>query len=180
MSDCISVAVRERLPEYLHGRLGAVDRTMVEVHLAACAECAAELALIRAVREAWMGVPAVDTARIVRALPQVRPRAVRVRRPTAWLQVAAVVSFVSLGGISLAVSRTLFNGNGGAAADSASSLTGEAAGTSIVPTISFGGSLTDLGDEDLESLLRAVESLEGAPPAEPDNLSLADLQRSGA
>src|SRR5687768_18590158 len=69
MTDCTNVLVRERLPELLHERLDAVARAEVQAHLGACAECAAELTLLREARRSMQRVPVVDVARIVAALP---------------------------------------------------------------------------------------------------------------
>ena len=43
MSDCANVEIRELLPEYLHDRLGAPQRALVEAHLSDCEDCSAEL-----------------------------------------------------------------------------------------------------------------------------------------
>ncbi|MBC7897580.1 MAG: zf-HC2 domain-containing protein, partial [Cytophagaceae bacterium] len=47
MSDCMNIEVRERLPEWLHDALPAGERAVVDAHLATCAECAAELEVLR-------------------------------------------------------------------------------------------------------------------------------------
>jgi hypothetical protein len=50
MAECSAELVRDRLPDLLHGRLSAAERLVVEGHLAACEECAAELALLAELR----------------------------------------------------------------------------------------------------------------------------------
>ena len=69
MMDCSSAGIRDLLPEYAHGRLAAAERVAVEAHVAGCADCAAELSLVRAVASALSAAPATDVARIVAALP---------------------------------------------------------------------------------------------------------------
>lgn len=69
MMDCSSARIRDLLPEYAHGRLSAADRVAVEAHVAGCADCAAELSLVRAAASALSAAPATDVARIVAALP---------------------------------------------------------------------------------------------------------------
>lgn len=117
MMDCTNVEVRDLLPEYAAGRLGAVERERVERHLAGCAECTDELSLIRAAARAFGEAPAVDVARIVAALParargtpqgvvpiESRRRAPAARRP-AWSasrRVAAIAA-VAVGAIGLAI-----------------------------------------------------------------------------
>ena len=92
MTDCTNVLMRERLPDLLHERLDAVARAEVQAHLAACAECAAELTLLREVQWSMRQVPQVDVARIVAALPG----------PTA----AAPPLRVARGGLSREVGRS--------------------------------------------------------------------------
>ena len=69
MMDCTNADVRDMLPDFAGGRLGATDRERVERHLEGCAECAAELSLLRSVARAIGRAPAVNVARIVAALP---------------------------------------------------------------------------------------------------------------
>ncbi|MDP1891139.1 MAG: zf-HC2 domain-containing protein, partial [Gemmatimonadaceae bacterium] len=71
MTDCPNGVMRDLLPEYAHGVLGADDAARVAEHLAACAMCRAELALFGRVQGALaMGVPRMDVAAIVAALPK--------------------------------------------------------------------------------------------------------------
>jgi anti-sigma factor RsiW len=185
MSDCANIEIRELLPEYLHDRLDAAARARVAAHLSGCEECAAELATLQAVQRAYSRVPAIDTAAIVRALP--RPKApVRVtRRPIAW-QIAAAVSFISLGGISLAVARSFFERGGSVTAppvvasgsDSQRSSVPDSNRSATRPTISFGGGVDDLASEDVEKLLGVIESLEAAPPVEPEVVPQSDPGRA--
>ena len=116
MTDCPNAEVRDLLPEYAHARLGAVDRARVEAHLAGCAECAAELSLIRAASRALGAAPRVDVARIVAALPAapapetagvtpLAPRRVRRAAPARWgsWRQAAAIAAVAVGAVGLAV-----------------------------------------------------------------------------
>lgn len=188
MSDCTNLEVRELLPEYVHGRLGALEIKWVETHVASCAECANELSLLRSVREAYARVPAVNVARIAGALP--RPRAARRRWSStpAMLRIAAVVSFISLGGISLATLRGLGDGAGNGRIDSValyglddtSRGAGGIDGTNGTPAISFGGGVSDLEAEDLVALLSAVDALEAAPLADPEEYLLSGAGRGGS
>jgi len=192
MSDCTNVEMRELLPEFLHDRLTASDRERLDAHLARCEECAAELATLRAVQRAFTHAPAVDTAAIVRALPapprQVAPRATTDRiapRFYAW-RIAAAISFISLGGISLAVARTFFSNESPmrpvdstttVSVDSPRTAATVPPGTPGRPAITFGGGVSDLATEDLEELLGTIESLEAAPPVEPDVVPQSEAGR---
>lgn len=176
MSECLSIEIREQLPEFLHGRLDAIARAAVESHLISCDDCRSELATLRAVREAFTRVaPMIDTATIVRALPKARPR----RSSRHWMmRVAAVISFISVGGLSIGVAHSfLSNINSGLAVDttpgvpSADSVMDTDSGrapTTSPATLTVGGEFSDLGTDQLEALIGALETVEAAPSATPD------------
>ena len=171
MPDCLNVEIRELLPEFLHGRLDARDRPRVEEHLASCEECTEELATLQAVRAAFRQAPPVDTAAIVRALPRAHRHLSR-RRHVA-LRIAAAVSFISLGGISLAVARSFFGPKptimqvDTAALPDDSGAPSTLVNASSTPVISFAGGVSDLGEADIETLITEIESIEPAPLPEP-------------
>lgn len=177
MSDCANVEIREQLPEYLNGTLSVTRRAEVEAHLAGCAECADELTVLRLVREAYAEAPAVNVNAIVAALPRKAPRpAIRSWRRSHAFQIAAAVSFIALGGISLAVARSFFNGNTTAGqVDTVIASSG-----TETPAISFAGGVSDLGDEDLEALLTALETIEALPVTETSDPPLTGSGRQGS
>lgn len=72
MSECTNTEMRDLLPLMASGGSAALPAGL-EAHLSGCAECRAELALIEAARSALSRTPAVDVARIARALPAYRP-----------------------------------------------------------------------------------------------------------
>lgn len=72
MIDCANVRIREALPEYIHGQLDIRQRLLVQAHLAGCDACSAELAVLERCRAVMAATPAVDTARILAALPAPR------------------------------------------------------------------------------------------------------------
>jgi anti-sigma factor RsiW len=176
MSDCLNVEIRELLPEYLGGTLSASRRAEVDAHVASCAECGDELAVLRLVREAYAEAPAINVMAIVAALPRKSARtAVRSWRRSQAFQIAAAVSFIALGGISLAVARSFFNGNPSAVTpDTLVAMNAE------TPAISFAGGVSDLGDEDLEALLSALEEIEALPVTETADPPLAGTGRQGS
>ena len=181
MTDCPNVEIRELLPEYLSGTLSARRRSEVDAHLAGCEDCAEELALLRLIREAYTeAAPTVNVDAIVSALP--RPASRPVMRPAmrSWrrshaFQIAAAVSFITLGGISLAVARSFFTVNPEVALVD----TGTVSSIGETP-ISFAGGLSDLGDEDVEALISALESIEALPVVEPSELPLSGTGRQGS
>jgi len=110
MFDCANVEMRELLPELAAGTLDAATRARVEKHVASCAECASELETLRLVRAAYASAPAVDVRRIVAALPKaapaprIAPSAQPIKRWMDW-RVAAALTMITVGGLSLAVTR---------------------------------------------------------------------------
>jgi anti-sigma factor RsiW len=118
MFDCANVEMRELLPELAAGTLDASARLRVEAHVRTCAECASELETLRAVRGAFAAIPTIDTRRIIAALPKppasVEPRpsvGAPVKRWVDW-RVAAALTMITVGGLSLAVTQR--RGNEGA------------------------------------------------------------------
>lgn len=64
MVDCTRLDIRDTLPDLVHGQLEPFARASVEQHIAECAECAAELKLLRELRSSAFATPAVDVARV--------------------------------------------------------------------------------------------------------------------
>jgi len=182
MSDCPNIEIRELLPDYLSGTLSARRHAEVEGHLTACVDCADELVLLRLVREAYADTAPVNVSAIVSALPRRTSRpASRSWKGSHAFQIAAAASFIALGGISLAVARSFFNGNPTAApVDTMIAVSTAAVSGDNTPAISFAGGLSDLGDEDLEALLSALESIEALPVTEPAEVPLSGTGRQGS
>jgi anti-sigma factor RsiW len=189
MSDCSNVEMRELLPEYLHGSLTPPDRARVETHLATCAECTAELETLRAVNALYARTPVVETARIVSALPRPIPaRALRLRSRIARWQIAAAVTMISLGGLSLAVARR-YSGRQVVPGDttfvvapvSAPPDAPDSAPPAGGPSLTLSSNVSDLDTPQLEALLASIENLEAVPVAEPrrvsPSLSIAETTR---
>ena len=118
MTDCPNAEMRDRLPDLLHERLDSATRTVVMAHVESCAECRAELTLIREAHVALVsGIRSVDVTVIARrVLERTRvPRASATRQPlrrAAWAslldwRVAASIAVLVVGGGSV----LLMNGN---------------------------------------------------------------------
>jgi len=110
MFDCANVEMRELLPELAAGTLDDATRARVERHVAACEECASELETLRLVRSAYGTTPTVDVRQIVAALPKPLPLPQHARggQPIKrWIdwRVAAALTMISVGGVSLAVAH---------------------------------------------------------------------------
>jgi hypothetical protein len=194
MTDCPNVRMRDALPDLLHDRLTPGVRAECMAHVAGCADCAAELALLRSARAALGRVPAVDAAAIVRALPVARVPVAALppsMRPSAWRgaarwRVAAGVVLVA-GGAWLAALR-----DGGRAADDGAATVatgsrvaapgGAASGVSAGGTLASGAaeparrpsvasglgvSVADLSDEELEAVFREMDEVDALPSVDP-------------
>lgn len=126
MNECVNAEMRDALPDLIHGSLDAARAADVEAHVASCAECVAELDLLRVVVASATKAPAMDVGRIAAALPTPTRRGLLLHQgggqPVAagsqkphnlWshplLRVAATVAIVTAGGLSLVVGRDVLN-----------------------------------------------------------------------
>jgi len=180
MTDCPDGLMRDLLPEYAHGALAAADAARVAEHLAACAECRHEVVLLGRLRDGMtLGVPRIDVAAIVAALPApragVRPAARRWTTRHAW-QYAVAAGLVLSVGSGIVWQRAAGSGSS-RVADSTRvrSAVGTAPAQSAVTRedggISFGGGLSDLSVNDLQALLGQVDSLRALPSTDPASMT---------
>ena len=205
--DCSDESTRDLLPGYVLGTLTSAEYTRVSAHLTGCESCADEVRLIRLAGAAY-AAPSVDISAIIAALPQApgvsRPKLTvsaggltagapsRGLRARHW-RLAAAVSFIVLGGISLVTLRGVMRDATvtdypAAAVDSA--LPSVAAGAAIAAApaqdvaveaesvatprdtrigaagLSIGAA-GDLSDAQLQRLLRELEMIEALPSTEP-------------
>ena len=186
MSDCADGELRDLLPLYASARLAASERERVDAHIAGCAECAAELALLRSVAKAYdvtpIGIDAIAAAlprpgRAVRAKPHVPFHRQPLWRIAASITLViasvAMVELVRLGGGPdgmVAGSSAGVDSSIGQPVEStlAMSNTGSA-GVSDGPRATFGGgTLAELTDAQLEVLLASLEALDGNVLADPE------------
>jgi len=70
MSDCPREGMRDLLPDLVNGTLAPGVRASVEQHVAGCAVCASELALLRSLQASISRMPKIDTARVAAAVRQ--------------------------------------------------------------------------------------------------------------
>lgn len=184
MTDCANGDMRDLLPDLLHDRLALAVRRDVELHVGSCADCRAELALLRAMRVSLERGPAVDVAAIAAAIPAYRSPA---RRTWGGWRAAAAIMILAAGGTSVAV---LQPGREGAVA---SARLGDTISAPAVPAVSgagatsgvpsptvrtvaaprelatASGAIGELSDRELSALLRDLESLEALPSVDVEN-----------
>jgi anti-sigma factor RsiW len=188
MNDCVNGDIRDVLPELVNGTLPAGDVARVQEHVRACADCAAEVELLRTARAAMRLAPTMDTARIAAAvqsstaqrLAARRAPAARVAR-VAGLSLVAVIGALgiwSLRDSSPAASDTpdapvtaaVAAPNQPAAVEQARLVESRAARAPV--QLALGGDMSQLGDDDLLALLSEVSELEAMPGEEPASLAI--------
>ncbi len=193
MTDCPRADIRDILPDWVHGTLDTATGALVSAHVAQCADCAAEAGLLRVARAALAKSPRIDTERIAAAVNAARsePRENRRRWPAVAgiLAVAAGIAAVMFGGVaerdsgtttandsrvSGAASARIDTGTlaqlaGGETADSLTATgTPKSPLTDGQPQLVMGGGIADLGDQELEALLGALDGVDAIPSAVPE------------
>ncbi|MBI2796028.1 MAG: zf-HC2 domain-containing protein [Gemmatimonadetes bacterium] len=157
MRDCPNAMMRDQLPEYVHGRLDAVARAAVDSHLASCADCAAEVDLLRwisgAVTEA-MGErsPQVNADRVMAALRRARRPRMAWLRTTEWRAAAVLLFMAGTSSLLWMNWQQPVTPSEPAAAES----------------MSFAGGVTDLSEAQLSTLLGEMDKLSATPSTELD------------
>src|ERR1035437_8023103 len=191
MNDCLDGEMRDLLPGYVHGTLTSADRAAVASHLETCADCAAEDGLIATASRAF-AVPAIDVERIVKALPASPRRSRRGWFAVGAWRAAAAIGLIALGAYSVVAVRARF----GASSRETAAVSVPTTGTSVAATapragpaidspvraiapavadrtraqgISFGGGISDLTAEQLDTLLGELDALDSLPGAEPES-----------
>ncbi len=160
MNDCQNVAVREVLPELVHGVLSDVERVRVQEHLDTCDDCAAELAIIRSVL-GTAPVVAVNVASIVSAIPPYRRKSSGMKRVYMELAAACLIGAVGLSAFAIRNSH-----------NAASAITPAATSTAGLAIVNTSG----LSDDGLAQLTRDLENLQAMPTADPESVTPAALE----
>ena len=137
MTDCTNAEIRDLLPDYVHDQLSVTDLARVEQHVASCADCAEELALLQTVLAIRPQTRTINIADIVARLPKpgqlttvatadpdrvaaddgvrdiasAKSVARRSRTFGNWRAVAAV-AVMTVGALSITIARQGFMGNG--------------------------------------------------------------------
>ena len=190
MIDCPNGDVRDVLPDYVNHRLAAPERSDVETHLASCAACRDEVALLRGLQATLRRVPEVKVDAIAAAIPPYRAP-VKHGWAAGWRVAAAVVA-IAVGGTSIALLRD----GSGSGADTASTriAAGGSSGVGSTPGSATprttaapradapaspsgtptptrelaiaAGAIGELSDGELSALVEGLESLDALPSTE--------------
>jgi anti-sigma factor RsiW len=109
MNECMNEEIRDALLDMVYGRLSELDTKTLMEHIQFCAECRAELAVIREAQATAPIVPRIDAARVAAAIaPYANPASMsdadarKTARPVAmtW-KFAAAALLISAGGWAL-------------------------------------------------------------------------------
>jgi hypothetical protein len=165
MVDCPNVEMRDRLPDLANDTLVVAERELVLAHLAECAECTAEIEILRTARLIMLKTtPKVNIAGIVSALPRYGVKSISsapsVRR-TSWAnswRVAAAVTFLAagIGSYEIIKKEAPVGGPDTVMAVNADATTG----------IGVGGALADMSEAELNSLVSDIDKIEALPSTE--------------
>jgi anti-sigma factor RsiW len=183
MTDCPNGALRDLLPDLVNDRLTPEARRDVELHVATCAECASELALLGELRASMARPPVVDPARIAAAIPAYRAP---VRRSWGGWRTAAAIAAIVVGGSSVAVVRqvslrgpdpvpsfvftipdTAVAREASPSLSAASARLAEREGRAVPAAARelamASGAASELSDRELQALLKDIESIDAVP-----------------
>ena len=200
MNDCMNAEVRDALPDLLHGRLGALDTATMNAHVESCADCRAELELMREARSSTRMAPPIDVARIAAAIPPYGAVKVVPTQPRdsiferiGVLRIAIAAAFIAVGGWALsggmqnnptvvrqsastAVTPGVSGPGGAPNSKSTESVISPAAAETQVADLSLVGSTADLSDSDLEQLVAELDGIETLPSEEPQTITITDAE----
>lgn len=189
MTDCLNETMRDRLPELAHGRLSPADAAALRAHVADCAACTADLAVLETSRLVLSArAPKVDVAAITRAMtgtPVLRverggataaaPRANAAPLTPVWRSRQFLAAAASL----LIVASLTIPALGRGGPDAVAPVGGDTvravvADTPPVPagpsSLAVSEGLVDLSSDDLSILLAELERVEATVNAEPSTL----------
>jgi hypothetical protein len=194
MSECTNLEMRDLLPDYARGLLTGATAVLIEDHLMTCAECRAELRLVRSASAVLGAAPRVDTVRIVDAVARSqairrsatasvaearRRRAWSVGAPSrrVWLAAASIAAIVTAAVIATPDRPTSGPEPAPTVAQSTAPVQPAPESSPAVspgsrrsaPRIELvmGGGVSDLADADLESLLQALDDVDTELDVEP-------------
>ena len=189
MNDCVNGDIRDVLPELVSGTLPAADLARVQDHIRACADCAAEVELLRTARAAMRLAPTMNTTRIAAGVQASTAQRLAARRiPARVARMASVSLIVVLGAIGLWASRdtprdtpreaspvAVQPSAGGAGISAASGVAGavEEPRPAQGPTqLALGGDMSQLDDDELLALMAELPGLEAIPGEEPASITI--------
>jgi anti-sigma factor RsiW len=196
VNDCINVEVRDALPDFINHRLSDLDSAIVREHIESCADCKAELELLREARATARLAPKVDVHRIAASLPSyspIRSTSIRTSSRRTWA-LAAAAAVVAIGGWAISTRQPTNDAPAVAVATPAPTSQAEHSAPATISTpaivktapsenvagsvkevdvaaLSLVGSTEGLSDDDLETLVAALDGIDAVPSAEPGSVT---------
>jgi hypothetical protein len=201
MTEITHEDIRDLLPDLLHERLGAPEKRAIESHLAGCADCRAELSVLRMVQAAPSYEPRIDAVKLASVIPPYSMPAyqapVATRVPSRVL-LALAAAVVIVGSVVVARGRE----ESSVAAVAPSTVAVQTPAPSVVratPTpvavvrtpkatevaapkpreLQLAAGLDGVSDSGVQQLLRELDSFDGLPSAEPEPVGLGDQGSGG-
>ena len=185
MNDCVNGDIRDVLPELVSGTLPAADLARVQDHIRACAECAAEVDLLRTARAAMRLAPTMNTTRIAAGVQASTAQRLAARRiPARVARMATVSLIVLLGAIGLWAARDTpreaspvavqpsAGGAGNSAAPGVAGAVEEPRPARGPAQLALGGDMSQLDDDELLALMDELAGLEAIPGEEPASITI--------
>ena len=185
MTDCVNETMRDLLPLLAHDALEAGEVTQVRAHIAVCASCTAELAILEQAQAVFAAAtPRVDHAAILAKLSrpgatasasaaaEARPVLTVSRAPRRAFglpryALAAAAGLVLVATLSLTVLRTAYFGTAPLRVDVASVDSGPPGAPTIPVDFLGGADLADFDADELTALLSELDRMEATIAAEP-------------
>jgi hypothetical protein len=186
MNKCVEVEIQDMLPDLLHKSLDTSTRARVEAHVAACASCASELNVLRAVQAAAVFAPRIDVDRVVghippyRAIRPVAPAPTR-SRVVSWLVAASLLVVVAGGGSLLMIQQNASVPRGTTIRTSnppvatltptvVNTVSSEDLAAAARPphALALAAGVEELSDNDLRQLMTDMNNFDALPSAEPE------------
>ena len=178
MRDCPNAEIRDLLPDVVSGRISAPDRARVDAHLATCAECRAELALLESVKRSAR-TPAIDVDAIARKVASMSPvRTAEQRKQATRLRYWRIAA--AFGGIAIAGLTAKKIADANHPAIYVSRDTNPPVRSSVKPpqhpattgavSIDVPADTRDLSTEELQQLLNNLQNMDAVPETEPAQL----------
>jgi anti-sigma factor RsiW len=194
MTDCPNAEMRDRLPDLLHERLDAAARALVEAHVGSCADCRAELTLLRETRVALTsGVRSVDVTAIARVVVERTRTPLRSPQRSSWRgglldwRVAASIAVLVVGAgtvwlvrgmqgdrqpamvaVTPAVATPTVTSHAPIAARPDRHESTTTTRTAPGAELSAGGEVGDLSESDLRALLHDLNGMDAVPSTESE------------
>ena len=194
MTDCPNAEMRDRLPDLLHERLEASVRAAVTAHVDACADCRAEMALLREARTVLSpDVRTVDVVAISRVVVEKTRMPVNSGpRRSRWMdwRIAASVALLVVGAgsvellwrsrveaprISVVATPAVVPNAAPPEPVETGPIRGSepvGAARAVSAELSAAAPVSDLSESDLRALVKELDQIDAVPSTEPEPVNV--------